>query len=614
MECDTRVTALENEIRRLDIKLKVLEKKHKNWSWWRLIVFISGVLLTYLVANFVGAFWGVMILVGFLVTFSLVIARHRSLARWMDTFRIWKEMRHLQISKIKLNWNSIPNPSQPDLEPKSTTLAFDLDLVGDRSIHKLIDRNISREGSQLLADWLTQVSPDIDEILVRQQLIKELRQMTRFRDRLYLNFKLVSDEPLKGSHLLKWLITDVPTNRLMILVWLSSFFCLVNVILFGLNLAGLIPAIWPVTFLLYLAFYFSNIGFLTPFLDSMAELDQELEKFRSLLNFLEFYPFQPGSQISHECLIFRNNIQPPSAMLRKIRLVTAAVGARMNPILGLLINLFSPWDFFFAFMAGKLKKQAGVTIPEWLETWTRLEVLVNLADYAFINPGFTFPKIIKDSSVALQAKDLGHPLISSEDRICNDFLISKTGSVILITGSNMSGKSTFIKTIGINLSLAYAGSPVNASSLQTLPFRLHTCIRINDSITDGYSYFYAEVKCLKCLLDEISTEDAPPLLYLIDEIFRGTNNRERYLGSLAFIRALAGKNGVGLIATHDLDLAKLSEQDQSITNYHFSDAIIDNRLSFDYKIMPGPSQTTNALRIMDLEGLPVNQTFRDPIP
>jgi DNA mismatch repair ATPase MutS len=168
----------------------------------------------------------------------------------------------------------------------------------------------------------------------------------------------------------------------------------------------------------------------------------------------------------------------------------------------------------------------------------------------------------------------------------------------------MAGKSTFIKTLGINLCLAYAGGPVCARRLYAVPFRLDACIRITDSVTDGFSYFYAEVKCLKRLLEELKADNTLPLLYLIDEIFRGTNNRERLIGSRAYVKAVAGGNGVGFLATHDLELASLAETIPELSNYHFRDFVQDGRLVFDYKIRPGPCPTTNALKIMQMEGLP----------
>jgi DNA mismatch repair ATPase MutS len=262
-------------------------------------------------------------------------------------------------------------------------------------------------------------------------------------------------------------------------------------------------------------------------------------------------------------------------------------------------------------MISHYQKDLSIQMPIWLKTFQELEASISLANFAYINPDYTFPEFIHSADYSLcpilEAKDLGHPLILPKQKICNRFSINNLGEVYIITGSNMAGKSTFVKTIGINLALAYAGGPVNASIFNTYLFRLHTCIKISDSIADGFSYFYAEVKCLKSLLDRINSDHPYPVLYLIDEIFRGTNNRERLIGSQTYIQKIAGKRSIGLIATHDLELANLEKKNDFITNYHFRDEVRDGKLVFDYKIRLGPSPTTNALKIMEMEGLPVDK-------
>jgi len=197
-------------------------------------------------------------------------------------------------------------------------------------------------------------------------------------------------------------------------------------------------------------------------------------------------------------------------------------------------------------------------------------------------------------------------------KVVNDFSIHKRGEIDIITGSNMSGKSTFLRTLGINLCLAYAGGPVNASLFQTSLFRIFTCIRINDSVTEGYSYFYAEVKRLRKLLTEVESDNNMPLFFLIDEIFKGTNNRERRIGSESYISALVGKKCIGLISTHDLELVTLEEILPDIRNYHFKEDVLDGQMVFDYKLREGPCPTTNALKIMQMEGLPIDVNgFKD---
>jgi DNA mismatch repair ATPase MutS len=200
---------------------------------------------------------------------------------------------------------------------------------------------------------------------------------------------------------------------------------------------------------------------------------------------------------------------------------------------------------------------------------------------------------------------MGHPLLPDSEKVVNEFAVERLGDVTLITGSNMAGKSTFLRTVGVNLILAYAGGPVDAAEMSTVLYRPFTCIRVTDSVTGGFSYFYAEVKRLRALLDALDADDPLPLFFLIDEIFRGTNNRERLQGSRAYIRRLAGKHGVGLISTHDLELVKLADDFAQIDNAHFRDDVQDGRMVFDYTLRLGPCPTTNALKIMALEGLPV---------
>ena len=169
----------------------------------------------------------------------------------------------------------------------------------------------------------------------------------------------------------------------------------------------------------------------------------------------------------------------------------------------------------------------------------------------------------------------------------------------------MAGKSTFLRTVGINLVLAYSGAPVNASSLNTSLYRIFTSINVNDSLGDGLSHFYAEVKRLRELLDELNKDESQPLFFFVDEIYKGTNNKERYAGSAAFLREVAGKNGIGMVSTHDLELADLESEIDALSNWHFVESITDGKMSFEYKLRSGPCPSTNALEIMRIEGLPV---------
>ena len=600
-----RQNSLEKRIAALQHQLDRLQVINGQFTWWRLVAFCLGMAASWYTAVYQGALTARLTLLASVLLFAGVVALHRQLDGRIARFSIWKDLRAGQLARMKLDWEHVqPVPPYPANRERSP-LDVDLDITGPRSLHHLIDLSVSQEGSQRLASWLTQATPDPQLIEKRQHIVRELVDLPRFRDRMLLNLRLVSQEQLRGENLLRWLAVDYPAGRLKGMVIAGALLAGVNLALFLLNSFGKLPPYWLLSLTVYFSFYFFNSRIIGEFLGAVVELDKELGKFRALLVHLETFPYGKHRHLADLCAPFRDPKNPPSAQLKRIKMVTAGAGVRMNPILALLLNLILPWDFLFAYLASKLRQQAAQTLPGWLETWYELEALCSLANFAYLNPDYSFPQVSQTAKPVFAASGLGHPLIPAERKVCNDMLIPALGEVDIITGSNMAGKSTFIKTVGVNLCLAYAGGPVNAASLQTAPFRLCTCIRITDSLSDGFSYFYAEVKGLKHLLNEMTKDDPFPLMYLIDEIFRGTNNRERLIGSRAYTQALIGARGAGFIATHDLELASLAGQSPLVKNYHFRDFVQERTLAFDYKIHPGASPTTNALKIMAMEGLPV---------
>jgi hypothetical protein len=540
----------------------------------------------------------------------VVVLLHRNLDNWIRRFEHWQQLYLLQLARSQLDWESIPYRSLPEQRVRSS-LETDLDLTGVRSLHHLLDHSISDHGSRLLADWLTHPQPDIEQIVRRQNWVKELAAFPYFGMRFHLVFSLASKERIRGDQIVSWLNVPFESNKLRWSLPVAGFLTLLNLGLFIANAVSDFPAFWILTAVLYLVYYNFTGRENAEILDQVALLDVELGKLGPVLKYLEKANYQKMPALHDLCLSFTQPGGEPSAELRRLKWVTAAVGLRMNPIMGFLLNIFLPWDYFWANMAIRFRQRLKVRLPVWLDKLYKLEALLSLADFSRSQPGSSFPIISPVSPTFLEVEQIAHPLLLADTRVANDFCLAQVGEAALITGSNMAGKSTFIKTIGINLCLAYAGSAVLAKYWRSLPLRLHSCIRISDSISDGFSYFYAEVKCLSGLLrkleqDASEGEDYYPVLYLIDEIFRGTNNRERLIGSRAYLQAAIRGNGAGLVATHDLELASLALQSTQVKNYHFRDRVEEGRLVFDYLIRVGASPTTNALKIMALEGLPVD--------
>jgi DNA mismatch repair ATPase MutS len=344
------------------------------------------------------------------------------------------------------------------------------------------------------------------------------------------------------------------------------------------------------------------------FFHEALELQEALKQLAAVSALLEKHNYRKTPHLRELCAPFLDSTARPSQYMRRMNRLMTALGLRQNPYLGLGLNAIIPWDFYCAYWLEQYKEELAPHLTLWLDKWIELEALSSLANLAYLNPTYTLPTVIEKRSNAthpfvFQATALGHPLIPDHEKVCNDFTINNLGDVAILTGSNMAGKSSFLRTMALNLALTYAGGPVNAQSLYTMPFRLFTCIKVTDSVTDGISYFYAEVKRLKALKGALEGNETYPLLFLIDEIFRGTNNRERLIGSRAYIRRLVGKEGTGLISTHDLDLVHLADEISQIKNYHFREEVISKQMIFDYTLRPGPCPTTNALKIMELEGL-----------
>ena len=483
----------------------------------------------------------------------------------------------------------------------------DLNITGEYSLHRLLDICISRQGSERLKTWLLHTWPDLNKIAQRQNLVRELKNQARFRNKLRLHFHVISEEQFRGDKVRAWLCNSKKSAGILLLFVFGLFLCLLNVSLLLWHLHGG-PAVWWYGLLGYAAFVLWNREVWRDLGDDATFLDMEFKQAVTVFRFLEKQSYKNMPKTADLCAPFRDASARPTAHLRNFMVLTIAVGLRMNILTGLALNIFFPYDFLCAFLINRQKHRVRKKFDAWLDIVYELDALNCLAQFADNQKDAVFPTIdASQQSTFLNSSTLGHPLIRTDLRACNDFSIERKGEIVLVTGSNMSGKSTFLRTVGINLVLAYAGAPVIAEHFSTAFFRLFCCIQVNDSLTDGVSQFYQEVKRLKRIHEEMKKTDDLPVLILIDEIFKGTNNRERLIGSRAYIKELTKSHGLAVISTHDIELTQLDD----IHNVHFREHVEEGRLVFDYKLHNGPCPTTNALKIMRLEGLPVEDNERE---
>ena len=607
-----RLQALEQQIVRLQRRIHILERISDRYSWVRVGIFFGGLALSGLIFFAFNRWLGAAFALLTILAFLIVAYYHNKVERSLTRHIQWHRIKRTHIARRQLDWDALPTvpPSGAIADHPFET---DLDITGPRSLHQLLNTAVSREGGLRLRDWLLSREPDLATIQHRQALVRELTSMTLFRDRLSMNALLARHsiaQQLEGDRLLRW-VNQPPSSSasLFPLIATSTALSALTVLFFVLNLFIALPQIWVFTLTCSFILFFTTARLRGDLFDDASYLRYAFSALGTVFEYLEQYRYGPHAQLKQLCApFFAEQEQRPSLLFKRIARIAAMASLERNVLLRVIVNVLVPWEAYGAYRLRHYKAQLALALPTWLDRWFELEALSALANFAYLNPAYTMPEIVTTVQTIFSAQAIGHPLLADDKKITNDVTFERLGETMLITGSNMSGKSTFLRTLGVNLVLAYAGGPVNARCLHTQPFRLFTCIRVSDSVTDGYSYFYAEVRRLKALLTELEQNKPFPLFFLIDEIFRGTNNRERLIGSRAYIRALAGHFCVGAIATHDLELVGLADTIPAIRNAHFREEVINGQMTFDYTLRPGPSPTTNALKIMHMAGLPVEES------
>ncbi len=598
--------ALIRHLARLERRIIRLQERSRRFSWGRLAIALVGVAAA-IPALRVDDLLGWIVIGFFTALFAVTAHFHSRLEQGLRRHRFWLRIKAGHLARMRHDWHGIPLAHAGEPIPDHP-FENDLNITGPRSLVHLLDTSISEGGSRRLRSWLLEVSPDIAAVRLRQELVRELTPLDSFRDRLTLAGALVArkqGELWDGDRVVEWLDSNPPVKSMRGYVVVLAVMGLLNVGLAILPALTDFPTIWPYTLLLYAALYLHKRKEFEELFEAAVELEGLLHQLRAILLHIETFDYRRTAGLAELCRPFTGEGKRPSALLRAVSRVATAASFQHNPLARLLLNIVMPWDLHFAERFNQAKEAIRDRMPVWLDRWYELEALSSLANFAALNPRFVMPDILDAAEPVFVVESVGHPLLSDDLRVCNDYTMEGLGQLSIVTGSNMSGKSTFLRTLGVNLSLAFAGGPVCAGRFTTIPFRLFTCINVLDSVNDGISYFYAEVRRLKALLTALQSDKGDPLFFLIDEIFRGTNNRERLTGSRAYVRALAGGRGVGLISTHDLELVHLAEELPGIRNHHFREDVADGRMIFDYRLHEGPSPTTNALEIMKMEGLPV---------
>ena len=608
MADSSRTAQLQGLIGRIERLIRRGAEVSSRFTKWRLAIFLTSLacIITLYKSGWYSA--GNSALASFVGLFLVVAAYHNRLESRIHRLRLWKTIKAVHLARIRLDWAAIPQraggPSEPHL------YANDLDLVGLHSLTHVLDTTVSDLGRERLRAWLLTQPPAPSTWKARQDLVKTLAPHSLFRDRLVLEAHLAGEQEINGRRLEAVLQHQLGFPRLNLTLTLQSLLALATAVLGIGALIDWLPGYWMFSFGAYALIYFmTDQG--EELLEHAVGLHHEMERLGTVLRYLERHARVKTSALATACAPLMQSTAKPSFHVKQAARALHAISIKAHPLVHLAVNALCPWDLWFTRRLIHIQQAIKSHLPVWLDCLAEVEAASALATFAYLHPDYVWPTPLASTgeqngaNAVIHASRLGHPLLSAQTRVANDIHLAGLGSIHLITGSNMSGKSTFLRTIGINLCLAQAGGPVCARQLDWTWSRLACCIRIDDSLDAGLSFFYAEVKRLKTILDATQERTASPVLFLIDEIFKGTNNRERLIGSRTYIKALATGNGFGLVSTHDLELTDLEKEIPSLANAHFQETVSAGALQFDYKLRPGPCPTTNALRIMELEGLPL---------
>ncbi|MDF2694301.1 MAG: MutS-related protein family 1, partial [Labilithrix sp.] len=345
-----------------------------------------------------------------------------------------------------------------------------------------------------------------------------------------------------------------------------------------------------------------------PALEAASSKESALSRYGGMLQLLEEEKLEAPLLVGLQDRLKESGASATREMAALSRIVSF-VDARHNEVFRFFIGPALMWDLWCALALEKWRERAGKVAFGWFRALAELEALASIAGFAFENPDHTFPEIVTDRAT-FEAEALGHPLIDGDKRVANDMSIAGPAHALVVTGSNMSGKSTLLRAIGVNTVLANAGGPVCAKSLRLGRLKVATSMRVSDSLEEGTSRFYAELKKLKLVLDLARTVKKDPgqgtLLFLLDEILHGTNTRERLIGARAILMELLAQGAMGAVSTHDLGLGDLeNEKPEQVKNVHFEEQVEGDLMSFDYLLRTGVVQSSNALRLMKIVGLDV---------
>ncbi|OOB79174.1 MAG: hypothetical protein BEN18_04560 [Epulopiscium sp. Nuni2H_MBin001] len=550
---------------------------------------IIGLLLIYFLYKSINTqltIYVVMAGAGVLAFLALVIW-HGLIKRDIAVVKLYQKINDEYISRLYDNWQAFEDGGI-DLAAPTHPYAFDLDIIGEASLYKKISVANTFLGREKLADYLLNREQSVSVREYRQKAINELSNNIDFVQQLQVILrqnKTVRENPNK------WI--NIASQKIPLPNVIDILAPAFPIIVIGLFIIGKVT---NSSLVIIVAFAFALVAaglrlFIPVDLSILRTVRYQLEPYIEVFSLLDKTDFK-----SEYLLNKKKQLDGILEGLSKLEHIATLATFSQQPLFAIPLNGIFMWDFWIAKMCIQWQRNFGFNIQEALNLVAEIEALASLTTLSFLEE---LHYALIDKPKQIIAKDIGHPLICKEKRVTNDF--SLKNEIFIITGSNMSGKTTFLRTIGINLVMAYAGAPVCAKSLQCCALDIYTSMRIGDNLGQNTSTFHAEITRMQLILE---AKDKG-ILFLMDEIFRGTNSNDRISGAKSVIYALKRAGAIGAITTHDLEMCVLGDE-EGISNYHFTDLFENEKMYFDYKLKTGIATKTNAKYLMEMIGLEID--------
>ncbi|MDX1365401.1 MAG: DNA mismatch repair protein MutS [Arenibacter latericius] len=561
--------------------LQVVKKQLLTSSILRLAVFLLGSFGVYFFFGNTKLVIGIIIIT--IALFLLLVSKHIDLQYKRDKILALIRINETEIQVLNRNYHHLPDGNE--YKDDSHYFAQDIDLFGKGSFYQYSNRTALPDGSNHLVELF--LSNNIDGILPRQEAVKELSQMPDWRQDFSATATMVkTDESTKT--IVSWL-KGYKAYVPKLMKWLPNVFTLISLVFLAGYFLGLLPG-YPIIIiflvgLLLTGFFIGKTGKLAA---DANRVQSTFQQYQWLILKIEEVEFK-SDLLRRKRNTVLSQEQPASKLLKDFTAKLSALDQRNNMIFGLFGNGLLLWDLRQGYKLEAWIAKHGAKVEHWFATIAFFDAYNSMGNFAYNHPAYTFPKLVGNNTV-LKSTRASHPLLDPKKAVPNDIDIQRE-QFFIITGANMAGKSTFLRTVSLQLVMANMGLPVCAEEVEYTPIKLITSMRTTDSLTDDESYFFSELKRLKFIVDEIKTDN---YFIVLDEILKGTNSLDKARGSRKFVEKLVGSKSTGIIATHDLSLCEASADLPQIKNHYFDAEIIDNELHFDYTFKDGICQNMNA--------------------